>query len=630
MNAHRLHRSRNTALALAALTVGLVTTSSFAVDPFSDEYRNRGVFGTNPSGIAWWASAYPFADAFKTSLPWHDTEDLGKTYSLQTDSLGYPVPQADKTPTTRVLNQYYPAGTYVLTYEGDGSVSVRGSSGSSGFAITSRQANRLVLDLDPSQCGSIIITITVNSTTDPLRDFHLWMPGFENASQPFHPRFIELCRPFGVLRFMDFMQTNGSTVERWDDRPRVEHSTFMSVGGMQGSSYNGVGVPLEWLIELANAASTNPWFCMPHAADDDYVRRFAALVKQQLDPSLDIYVEYSNEVHNGSFAVYDYAAAKGLELGLATDAKTARHRFQALRSTQMFALWRDVFGADSGRVKRVMAVGNGSDAGLSITYEDTRTQIDAVAMHTYFGIGVGGDLASPIRQYTPDDILDTLEQEIDGSYRTKITYLDGRTDLLGVPLICYEGGQHLSTYADDLSHLSAQDLQDFRELMWQCNRHPRMADIYRKALDVWFEEGGSLYCTFSHVTQCGNVGCWGLFEHMTQPLEQAPKAQAIIDYLDNPSVPLGTATTKPSHVPGLRSDRTLGLCRSAEGVRVIPAHDGHFRCTITDASGRVRLRREGNGQPAIVIAREELPHGLYFVELTQREHRSFAPVLWHR
>ncbi len=630
MDTNHPHRGGHTALVLAALSIGVVTTPASAVDSFSDEYRNRSVFGTNPSGIAWWASAYPFADAFKTSLPWRDTNDQGKSYTLQTDSRGYPVPQDGKTPMTRVLNRYYPSGTYVLTWEGEGSVSVHGSSGSDGFAISSQEPNRIELDLDPSRCSSIIITLTQNSSADPLCGFHLWMPGLENESESFHPRFIELCRPFGVLRFMDFMCTNSSTIECWDDRARVGHSTFMRVGGMQGSSFNGGGVPLEWLVELANAASTNPWFCMPHGADDDYVRRCAALVEQLLDPSLDVYVEYSNEVHNASFAVYDYAAQKGLELGLASDAKTARHRFQALRSTQMFALWREAFGEDSSRVKRVIAVGNGSDAGLSITYGETRTHIDAVAMHTYFGIGMGRDLTSPISRYTPDDIFDSLQQEIAGNYRTKITYLDGRTDILGVPLICYEGGQHLSTYADDFSHLTPQDLHDFRELMWQCNRHPRMADIYRRALDVWFQEGGSLYCTFSHVTQCGNVGCWGLFEHMMQPLDDAPKAQAIIDYMDNPSVPLPTSVTPPPRVSAPRADRTVGPRRAAKGLRVVVTTDGHYRYTVSDVAGRTRLVREGHGPQPFVIDGTDLPHGLFFVELTQQGCRTVTPVLWRR
>lgn len=38
------------------------------------------------------------------------------------------------------------------------------------------------------------------------------------------------------------------------------------------------------------------WINIPHAADDEYVTNLAKLIKDKLDPSLKVYVEYSNEV----------------------------------------------------------------------------------------------------------------------------------------------------------------------------------------------------------------------------------------------------------------------------------------------------------------------------------------------
>ena len=37
----------------------------------------------------------------------------------------------------------------------------------------------------------------------------------------------------------------------------------------------------------------DPWFCMPHLADDDFIRRFATMVNERLDPSRFKYEEMS-------------------------------------------------------------------------------------------------------------------------------------------------------------------------------------------------------------------------------------------------------------------------------------------------------------------------------------------------
>ena len=71
------------------------------------------------------------------------------------------------------------------------------------------------------------------------------------------------------------------------------------------------------MVDLCNRLKINPWLCVPHLASDDYVRRFAEIVKRDWDPPLKVYVEYSNEVWNGIFEQHRYAKkqAKKLDLG---------------------------------------------------------------------------------------------------------------------------------------------------------------------------------------------------------------------------------------------------------------------------------------------------------------------------
>ena len=93
------------------------------------------------------------------------------------------------------------------------------------------------------------------------------MPGFEKTwrQDPFHPVFIGRWRGMACFRFMDWMHTNHFEIPSWEDRPTLEHATFTN------------GVALEWMIELCNRTNVDPWFCMPHLADDDFIRRFASM-----------------------------------------------------------------------------------------------------------------------------------------------------------------------------------------------------------------------------------------------------------------------------------------------------------------------------------------------------------------
>ena len=119
------------------------------------------------------------------------------------------------------------------------------------------------------------------------------------AGQLFDPAFLQMLGRFRVLRFMDWLNTNGSTLSSWSARPVPSYYSWTT------------GVPLEVVVALANAVSADAWLNVPAMADDDYVRQMAALVHAQLGPTQKVYLEYSNEVWNNSFPQYDYAVRRG-------------------------------------------------------------------------------------------------------------------------------------------------------------------------------------------------------------------------------------------------------------------------------------------------------------------------------
>ena len=111
-------------------------------------------------------------------------------------------------------------------------------------------------------------------------------------AMPFHPYYLKSLERYSVLRFMDMQKTNSRADVHWADRPHLEDRTYQA------------GVPLEHMILLSNVLGADPWFCMPHSANDDYVRQFAVLVLQTLRPDVTVYIEYSNEVFLQKFLSY--------------------------------------------------------------------------------------------------------------------------------------------------------------------------------------------------------------------------------------------------------------------------------------------------------------------------------------
>lgn len=130
-------------------------------------------------------------------------------------------------------------------------------------------------------------------TQGGLKDIKLLRPGYseeDDARQVFTNEFLALLRHLnaGVLRGMDWQRINGSTVSTWAQRATRGDVTYS----------DRPGAPLEDLVLLCNTVGADLWLNVPHMADDDYVRRAAALARDTLDPKLFVWVEYSNELWN--------------------------------------------------------------------------------------------------------------------------------------------------------------------------------------------------------------------------------------------------------------------------------------------------------------------------------------------
>src|SRR5690606_20571076 len=128
------------------------------------------------------------------------------------------------------------------------------------------------------------------------------------SDQFFDPDYVAYIKRFSVLRFMVWQDMNENKPVTWATRSRMVGKDMVR---------RNDGVPIEVMIDLANAADADPWFCIPWNADEEYVRKFAELVRDRLvwKPGRKVYVELSNEVWNWMFPVTKQAAQEGLAEG---------------------------------------------------------------------------------------------------------------------------------------------------------------------------------------------------------------------------------------------------------------------------------------------------------------------------
>ena len=87
----------------------------------------------------------------------------------------------------------------------------------------------------------------------------------------------------GCLRFMDWMETNNSSVVATDDYPTTAHQTWTRA-------------PWAAITEICNRTDSDAWCNIPHQANDVFVEDFCEYFRDNLDGKLRL--ELSNEIWN--------------------------------------------------------------------------------------------------------------------------------------------------------------------------------------------------------------------------------------------------------------------------------------------------------------------------------------------
>jgi hypothetical protein len=487
--------------------------------------------GTNLSAIGDCSRELPFVDVFRSARAWIPQlqgASWGQGPPLQLDPNGWITSlQSGQYAETIMLDNAlddqsdYPAGQYTLLYDGDGVIEFDLQSA----VIVSQTPGRMVVDVPAGENG-VFLMVTATNAANPIRNIHFIMPGFESTyqTQPFNPTFLQRLQNYDVLRFMEWTLTNGSMIQNWSDRATPSDYTF----GWRG-------VPLEVLIQLADALKVSPWFNLPAQATDDYLLQFANMVKTQLDPNLRFYIEYSNETWNGSFSQNAWVQSRGIALGFSTNPTIAAADFTGWRATQMFGIFQTAFGS-TRRFVRVIAAqaGNSWLSDQTLAFQNSFNSADALAIAPYFncddtatgGFGTLGDpaTANQVAQMTVNQIIDIELGHINGCALQQMQSNSAVAQKYGIKMLAYEGGESLAAYngAENNTALVAQ----FKA----ASRNSRMSSLYAQYLQNWITAGGDILVHFTDVTAYTKYGDFGSMEYQDQDPATAPKYQALTTF----------------------------------------------------------------------------------------------------
>lgn len=508
----------------------------------------RPPIGINVNELHYEDASFPFVDLFRQAAPFKDNVlELAGADQVEYDAQGWPLRLNGAEAGSKFIGKMPPAaladGEYVVLYEGSGSLRY-----GHGVETVSQQAGRETIRLHLDERGEVnaSLVITQSDPANPLRNIRILPPGGICQDNPyqrvqaqeacvsgaaylpfelyytsilFTPEYLDFLKDFSTIRFMAMSGITRNPESHWEERPNMQEATW-------GGGYGQRGAPLEIQVELANRMQADAWFNLPHAADDDYVRRFASYVRDHLSPNLHIYVEYTNEVWNTSFSHSEYTQKKGIEAGYSINSVEAGFQYYVQRAGEVFAIWEDVF-AGRGRFTRVMGSWDTRpDISRKLLGEYGGSQYaDALAIAPYFGGNTKGYRESS----TVDQVLDlTSAPDSFRSLPQILEHVRGQAEIAheyGLKLIAYEGGQGLVDWA------TREPGQHPNPLFFAANRDPRMGAMYTQLLEGWKAAGGELFMAFSSPRTCQWFGCWGLKEHIRQPRETAPKYQAVLDFI---------------------------------------------------------------------------------------------------
>jgi hypothetical protein len=524
------------------------------------------------SSVVDWSTQQPLLDVFKTARQWighkprqwggMSEDELRAAGHLDADGWPIRLPRELGSIGTLILTQMPEeatslAGRYVLRYSGKGIIEVAGRARNVRYG-----KGEVRFDYTPGP-GSVDIRLQRINTSAPPRITSIVKEDMMRAydrGQRFNPAWTTQLGAFQALRFMDWIETNNSKLSSWEARPKLSDYSYSKA------------VPIEVMIDLANTLEKDPWFTVPHLADDDFVRQFATLVKERLDPKLKAYVEFSNEVWNWGFEQAAWADDSAIARW---GQKDKWMQYYGFRAAEVARIWTDVFAQEAdARLINVISThtgwtgleGEALEASLVVAegLPAPVTAFDAYAITGYFG-GVlgGGDRTEMVNDWLTKSLAGAqqdaeskgLKGDAADAYVAKHRFdratafaarelrdgaisgdpADTVNDLVGrifpyhaglarkhgLSLIMYEGGTHV------VGTRGRENDEALTAFFSHLNYTPEMGALYEVLLQGWKAAGGQLFNAYSDVGMPSKWGSWGALRHLD---DSNPRWDALVNF----------------------------------------------------------------------------------------------------
>ncbi|MBI5326381.1 MAG: hypothetical protein HZB41_14090, partial [Ignavibacteriae bacterium] len=315
-------------------------------------------------------------------------------------------------------------GTYKSSFKGRADVSTSWTNAQIQNLNYDSSSNLTTFDLvvpsTPTANHGIVVLAFTNTRRTPsstlnsgITELKVMRPGYDlNTDKIFTDEYINLLKSANFACFRYYGVQNiwegepvYPAVTSWSNRKTPQDAAQISMASANGKRD---GWCWEYMIELANILKKDIWINLHISCDSAYVVNLAQKLKDELDPSINIYVENSNEVWSPTQTTHGpYNQAQADYYKINFDQNYAR---RTVELSNLFAL---VFGMNeiNKRIRVVLgaqqAYGGRSDIHLNYineTFGPPKNYIYATTPTLYFGSTNPNGDTSEINQGMLEDI----------------------------------------------------------------------------------------------------------------------------------------------------------------------------------------------------------------------------------
>ncbi len=478
---------------------------------------------------------------------------------------GAPAPEGLTWTTQTGYSRDYRPGLYELTWQGDVKVTLDETVG---VQVREARDGFILVEVLARPEGSIdpqgfAINVVVTGGTPPS-DFSFYYQADKpliEAGVIWQPDYVAKVAEAGIVRTMALQGTLNNGVVGWNPADESINTPF----GWQDR------VPLEAIVELANASGSDLWYNIPHAASDDYVREAATYLRDNLDAGIKVYVEYSNEHWISGGDNYRYWSEQSAELfyGGVPPANRSDNdifidvaEFYGSRATAVSQIFSDTFEAGESReaipvltalrtqnpsstTPYLDALWNGPRAAeLNLPTAATAGVFEAIGTDAYFDGGFsvvnrsgfrntyegllevwrqsGADVAADeYFRYMTRDVADFTYvngwKTFGGTTQTKaaetLAQWGAFANANGLEFYAYEGGTSLTWREVNFGSGTARSKEQsaFGLFLDSLNEDPRMTEIGNRIVKDFAAAGGDLYVQYADLGDNGGFGNWSSY-----------------------------------------------------------------------------------------------------------------------